>query len=423
MTDIRLLLPAIAVALAAGLIPESTSAQQQIPDSAPSALLVFLDCNADNCDFDHFRREIPWVSWVRDREDADLHLLITAQETGGGGRRYTLAYIGRRALAETEKTLSFVSDPDQTDAEVREGLTRTMAVGLVQFVEGTPLASRLQVLYWEGEDPVSAPGGHDPWNLWVFEIGTEGSLEGEAQQSRYTLEGSASATRVSEQFKISFSMDAEYEREHFELDDTTTVDSQAEDYEVDLLMVWSLGDHWSAGGLANASRSTFLNRDLSISAGPAVEYNLYPYRESTRRSLTVRYQVGFQSFDYQVETIQGKLAEVHPGHALLVSAAVQQPWGEIHGQVEGIQYLHDLASHRINTFLSFEYRLFRGLNLDLFVEFARIKDQFYLPGQDLSEEEVLLERRQRETDFQYDVGIGLSYRFGSKFANIVNPRF
>jgi hypothetical protein len=423
MTDIRLLLPAIAVALAAGLIPESTSAQQQIPDSAPSALLVFLDCNADNCDFDHFRREIPWVSWVRDREDADLHLLITAQETGGGGRRYTLAYIGRRALAETEKTLSFVSDPDQTDAEVREGLTRTMAVGLVQFVEGTPLASRLQVLYWEGEDPVSAPGGHDPWNLWVFEIGTEGSLEGEAQQSRYTLEGSASATRVSEQFKISFSMDAEYEREHFELDDTTTVDSQAEDYEVDLLMVWSLGEHWSAGGLANASRSTFLNRDLSISAGPAVEYNLYPYRESTRRSLTVRYQVGFQSFDYQVETIQGKLAEVHPGHALLVSAAVQQPWGEIHGQVEGIQYLHDLASHRINTFLSFEYRLFRGLNLDLFVEFARIKDQFYLPGQDLSEEEVLLERRQRETDFQYDVGIGLSYRFGSKFANIVNPRF
>jgi hypothetical protein len=423
MTDPRSLLPAIALALAAGLIPESSFAQQPVPDSAPSALLVFLDCNADNCDFDHFRREIPWVSWVRDREDADLHLLITDQETGGGGQRYTLVYIGRRALAETEKTLSFVSDPNQTDAEVREGLTRTMAVGLVQFVEGTPLASRLQVLYREPEHPVAAPGEHDPWNLWVFQVGTEGSLEGEAQQSRYTLEGSASATRVSEQFKISFSVDAEYEHERFELDDTTTVDSQAENYDADLLMVWSLGDHWSAGGLANASRSTFLNRDLSISAGPAVEYNLFPYRESTRRSLTVRYQVGFQSFDYQVETIEGKLAEVHPGHALLVSAAVQQPWGEIYGQVEGIQYLHDLASHRINTFLRVEYRLFRGLNLDLFVEFARIKDQFYLPGQDLSEEEVLLERRQRETDFQYDVGIGLSYRFGSKFANIVNPRF
>ena len=423
MTRLRSLLPPIALTVAVGFIPEPGSAQQQVADSAPSALLVFLDCNADNCDFDHFRREIPWVSWVRDREDADLHLLITDQETGGGGQRYTLSYIGRRALTGTEKTLAFISDPNQTDAEVREGLTRTMAVGLVPFVEGTPLASRLQVLYQARGHPAPARSEHDPWNLWVFQIGTEGSLEGEARQSRYTLEGSASAARVSERLKINLSMDAEVEHERFDLDDTTTVDSEAENYEADLLMVWSLGDHWSVGGLANASRSTFLNRDLSISAGPAVEYNLFPYRESTRRSLTVRYQVGVQSFDYQVETIEGKLAEIHPGHALLVSAAVQQPWGEIYGEVEGTQYLHNLASHRINTYVSFEYRLFRGLNLDLFVEFARIKDQFYLPAQDLSEEEILLERRQRETNFQYDVGIGLSYRFGSKFANIVNPRF
>ncbi|MFQ6046753.1 MAG: hypothetical protein ACE5PT_10425, partial [Gemmatimonadales bacterium] len=33
------------------------------------ALKVFLDCNAPNCDFDHFRREITWVNWVRDRQD------------------------------------------------------------------------------------------------------------------------------------------------------------------------------------------------------------------------------------------------------------------------------------------------------------------------------------------------------------------
>jgi hypothetical protein len=248
-------------------------------------------------------------------------------------------------------------------------------------------------------------------------------VEGEAQQSRYTLEGSASADRVSERFKIRFSVDAEYDHETFELDDTTTVASKSEHYGADLLMVWSLGDHWSVGGLAEASRSTFLNRDLSISAGPAVEYNVFPYRESTRRSLTFRYEVGFQTWNYQVATIEGKLAEVHPGHTLQVSVAVQQPWGEIYGEVEGIQYLHDLASHRINTFLRIEYRLFRGLSLQISSEFARIKDQFYLPAADLSEEEILLERRQRETDFQFDFGIGLSYQFGSKFANIVNPRF
>ena len=41
---------------------------------------------------------------------------------------------------------------------------------------------------------------------------------------------------------------------------------------------------------------------------------------------------------------------------------------------------------------------------------------------DNSEEEILLQRRQRETDFRFRVGLGFSYRFGSKVANVVNPR-
>jgi hypothetical protein len=418
----RTILPGVALTLAVAIVPDAL-AQEATSEPSPATLQVFLDCNAHECDFDHFRRQIPWVTWVRNREDADLHLLITDQETGGGGQRYTLSYLGRRRLEGTDKTLFFVSEATQTDAEVREGLTRTIAVGLVQFVEGTPLASRLQIQYQALDHPAPAASAHDPWDLWVFHLGTEGSVEGEAQQNRYTIEGSASANRVSDRFKIGLSLNAEYDHESFELDDSTTVASKSENYGADLLMVWSLGDHWSIGGLAEASRSTFLNRDLSISAGPAIEYNVFPYRESTRRSLTFRYEVGFQSWNYQVETIEGKLTEIHPGHALRVSAAVQQPWGEIYGEVEGIQYLHNLASHRINTFLRIEYRLFRGLSLEISSEFARIKDQFYLPALDLSEEEILLERRQRETDYQFDFGIGLSYQFGSKFANIVNPRF
>ena len=72
--------------------------------------------------------------------------------------------------------------------------------------------------------------------------------------------------------------------------------------------------------------------------------------------------------------------------------------------------------------MDIEYRLFRGLDLEISGSFSRIKDQFYLPAEDLTPEEILLRRRQRETDYRFDVGIGFSYRFGSKFANIVNPR-
>jgi hypothetical protein len=165
-----------------------------------------------------------------------------------------------------------------------------------------------------------------------------------------------------------------------------------------------------------------VNQDLAASIGPTVEYNIFPYQESTRRSITFRYSIEAAAFNYIEETVEGKMKEVLPRHSLTIAAAVQQPWGEIFGSIEGIQYLHDLSTHRINTNLDIEYRLFRGFNLDIGGGISRIKDQFYLTSEDLPPEEILLRRRQRETDFRFDVSLGFSYRFGSKFANIVNPR-
>jgi hypothetical protein len=52
-----------------------------------------------------------------------------------------------------------------------------------------------------------------------------------------------------------------------------------------------------------------------------------------------------------------------------------------------------------------------------------VRDQIYLPKEDLSDEEILLERRQLATDSRYRVSFGFSYTFGSIFNNIVNPRF
>ncbi|KPK78503.1 MAG: hypothetical protein AMS25_15050 [Gemmatimonas sp. SM23_52] len=72
--------------------------------------------------------------------------------------------------------------------------------------------------------------------------------------------------------------------------------------------------------------------------------------------------------------------------------------------------------------MNVEYRLFRGFNFEVDAEFSRIKDQFYLSKVGLEPDEILRERRDRETDYRFELSVGLSYRFGSKFANIVNPR-
>ena len=404
------------------LLATNLAAQGPTSGTTAGALFVFEDCNARGCDSDHFRREITWVNWVRDRQDAHVHVLITSQDTGGGGEHFTLDYIGLRDFDGVTKSLSYVSHPDDTESEMREGLTRTLALGLVQFIETTPVAPRLRLVYEEPQGSFVQREEHDPWNLWVFRLSADWSVEQEATESGYSLEAEAEADRVSEDMKISFELSGEYERNEWELDDGDSYTNTSEEYTADLLMVWSLTEHWSLGGRANANRSTFLNRDLAIAAGPTVEFNIYPYAESTRRSITLRYSLEVAAFNYEMETVEGETAEVLPRHTLLAAAAVQQPWGEIFGSVEGIQYLNEPETHRINTFLNLEYRLFRGFNLDIFGTFSRVKDQFFLAASDLSDAEILTERRQRETDYLFDIGIGLSYRFGSKFANIVNPR-
>src|SRR5690242_21332771 len=49
--------------------------------------------------------------------------------------------------------------------------------------------------------------------------------------------------------------------------------------------------HWSAGVQASVNHSTFGNVDIGFAVGPAIEYDIYPYSQSTRRQLTFLYSV------------------------------------------------------------------------------------------------------------------------------------
>jgi hypothetical protein len=415
-----LILISFAVHAASGALAH---AQQVAVDTvAQRTLFVFLDCNVQFCDFDHVRREIQWVNWVRDRQDADVHVLVTGEATGGGGWDLTLDYIGREALEGQDKSLHHVSRPTDTDAEVRDGLTRTLAAGLVQFVEPTSLLSRLRITYVEPQGPAELSQEHDPWDLWVFRVSADGWVIGESQQRSYVLKGSAAADRVSEAFKFNFGVLARYGQDEFDFDDGSRLVSTSEDFGADLLLAWSLGSHWALGMQGSLNRSTFSNLDLGAAGGPAIEYNVFPYDESTRRQLIFRYLPEVAGFDYELVTVEGWLRETRLRHRLIIFSRIQQPWGELHLSVSGTQYLHDPATHRIDTWTEFGFRVFRGFYFNVFGGFARIKDQFFLPNEGLTEEEILLRRRQRETDFRFDAGVGLSFQFGSKFANVVNPR-
>ncbi|MEX1113446.1 MAG: hypothetical protein WED32_03260, partial [Patescibacteria group bacterium] len=91
--------------------------------------------------------------------------------------------------------------------------------------------------------------------------------------------------------------------------------------------------------------------------------------------------------------------------------------------LEGRALLDDPKKNRLQLNPEFDVRLFRGLSLNLFGYVSLLRDQLYLAKGGATDEEVLLRRRQLSTSYQYFVGAGLSYTFGSIYNNVVNPRF
>ncbi|MGH7443874.1 MAG: hypothetical protein ACREKM_03315 [Longimicrobiales bacterium] len=419
----------IVVVAALACAARAASAQEvsQPPADAPR---VFLDCSYF-CDDNFVRTELNWVNWVRDRADAQVHLLITRQQTGGGGSEFSLTFIGQEDLVRRTDTLAYTSPPTASQDDQRQGLLRVMQAGLMPFTLATSVGPRLQVTMGAPADTaagaaVDAPA-RDPWNYWVFTLSARSNIDGEESQRFGSYRGNVSANRTTDAFKIRIGANANYNESEFDLTDADsterTIRSIRKGYDLNVLAVKSLGAHWSAGVQSGATSGTFGNISLGLNGGPAVEYSLWPYAESNRRSLVARYSVGVRSFDYREVTIFDRTAETHPFHSLDLELDLRQPWGSISFSTDLSQYLHDAQKYSVGFFGNANISLFKGFSLDFFGNYDLIRDQLSLSKAELTDAEVLLRQRQLETSYRYFAGFGIRYSFGSIFNNVVNPRF
>ena len=189
------------------------------------------------------------------------------------------------------------------------------------------------------------------------------------------------------------------------------------------LVVKSLGPKWSLGGQAGGSHSSFSNEDRTFTATPAIEFDVFPYSESSERSLTFQYTIGPTYYRYVEETIYDKLSETVPMHAFNVSLGLRQPWGSVGASVNLNQHLNHTDRYHVGLYGSADVRLFKGFSFSIYGDYSKIADQIGLPKSFLSTEEILLQTRQRPTNHSYSFNVGISYRFGSIFNSTVNPRF
>jgi len=370
---------------------------------------------------------VTFVNYVRDRVAADVHVLVTTQPTGGGGTEYTLQFIGLERFAGQDQTLTYTAPQTATDDERRRGLTSILKLGLVRYVASTPVAARLEVMFDEPAHQQKAAAVDDPWNFWVFRLGASAEFDGEQSSREHRGSASFSANRTTENWKIDWDGEGEYGEEQFDLEEDEggagTFTAVSRDLDSRILITKSLNERWSAGGTAASASSIFSNYDLRMRIAPAIEFNFFPYAESTRRILTLTYTVGVQTANYREETIFARTSETLFDHDLELSMGLRQPWGTASAAVELQHYLNARDKYRVNGFGNVEVRLFKGFSLELFGDVARRRDQFSLRRGTATTEEILVRQRELATGYEYELGFGISYSFGSIFNNVVNQRF
>lgn len=405
-------------------ITENTKAQESNtePDSLrKDAVRIFIDCRF--CDMNYIRREIPYVNYVRDVKEAQVYVLETRQSTGSGGSEYTFTFLGQKKFEGMNDTLVYASRPDDTRDHTREGRTQMLRMGLMRYVAKTPIFEEVEIRHIGRSVPEEVT---DKWNYWIFELETRPRLELEETRKEIDIHNSVSAVKITPEWKIEMDFNHSFTRTKYtmvEEDDTIKYTEDKSDKSLRNLIVKSLGEHWSLGARFDISSSTFRNTKINYDFYPSIEYNIFPYSESTHRQLRLLYGIGYSYNKYIDTTIYNKIEESLFGQKLELAYQVQKKWGSVNVSLEGSNYFHDFKKNRLELEGFINIRIVKGLSFNIRGGVARIRNQLSLVPEELSEADILLDLQELATKYSIDGGIGFTYTFGSIYNNIVNPRF
>ncbi len=395
----------------------------------PARLKVFIDCSSIWCDMTYFRSEINVVDFLLDRVASDVHVLMTSQRNGSGGRQYQFIFYGQSDLRKQTDTLRFAADPNATDFEIRGLMLKYLVLGLSPWVAKTGMAEAVSISMKANEEftvKLDSLPDKDAWNFWLFRVGANGNVNLDQVYLNSEIRGNFRVSRTTDNLKVNFGFFGGRETSSYEYDTDAgplEVVVKNTNYSFEHLMVKSLNEHWSSGYTVRYLNSTFSNFKSSIYALPQIEYSFFPYHEVNTRFLTVRYGLGPQYNLYYDTTIYGKTEEMLWGHTMELNVSLNQKWGTINTGLRYSNYFHDWSINNLGLGTETEIRITGGLSFYIFLFGGLVHDQIYLPAEGATGEEVLSRQRQLKSSYNFESFFGLNYRFGTKLNNFVNPRF
>lgn len=393
-------------------------------------LKIFVDCNNSDCDETFFRSEITLVDFLLDNKAADVHILITEQDTGGGGDQFQLIFFGQNRFNNLRDTLRFSTDPNATDFEIRDQLIKYLKLGLTPYIAKTAAAKDVKIDLKSGSPSSGsekAPNTtKDPWNYWVFTVGINGYVNGDAVYKTNSYSGNFSVNRTTEEYKIGINGNISKNKSGFEFEDATGIKKivvKNHRYNIEHFLIKSISNHWSAGYSAELERSTFENLKHQLTVKAAFEYNIFPYSQVNTKFLALRGFLDLRRNVYFDSTLYNQTKETLPGYGAEAKISFNQKWGTTSMGAEYHNYFHDRKFYNMGINAEVDVRITGGLSFNIYTFGELVHDQLSLPKEGATEEEVLTRRRQLASGYNYYVSFGLRYRFGSKLNNFVNPRF
>lgn len=137
---------------------------------------IFLDCN--RCDDEFQRQNLGNVQFVRDQDLSDVHIFVVTQRNGAGGQSYEMDFIGKNELEAINYKLTFSTDANMTNDEVRKRVLEYLKLGLVRFWIAKGTTSEVAVNVPTPENEEEEVEEEDPWNYWLFRVGANGFFNG-----------------------------------------------------------------------------------------------------------------------------------------------------------------------------------------------------------------------------------------------------
>lgn len=388
-------------------------------DKDKEPVRLFTECN---CDKNYIRQEIGYVNHVRDQSLANVQLFIYDVANGSGGRTYSLDFKGKDVFEDIFGKLVYETTATMTSDEIRKGLVKKIKSGLLRYILESDLAEEITyTINTDGTGEIVDIEIEDPWNNWLFELYGEAELDKETSRKAFEYEIGFESDRVTEKWRIRADLEMNQARSEFKQEGETFT-SERFRLSADASVVRSLSDHWSLGIFGGATHNTFTNLNFRGYMNPALEYNIFPYREVLRREIVFAYRIGYFYNDYLDTTVFGLDEEGIFNHSLDVQLRYRQPWGNVFARLRGSTFLKDFNKNRIELFSRLSVRVFQGLAVTFSGSFEVIRDQINLPAGNASIEDVLLQQKQIATDYELGFRVGISYTFGSAFNNIINNR-